>query len=132
MKENEQISTLSPKKKTFIEAWIKTFGNVTQSCEMTGIHRSTYYLWLKEDENFVNVIEGEEVQERFIDFLESKLAKKINDNDTTALIFALKTKGKKRGYIEKTEQENTNNNYDISNISKEKMQEIKKNLDDKI
>ena len=36
------------------------------------------------------------------------------------------------GWKDKSEQENTNIDYDIANISKEKMQEIKKNLDDKI
>ena len=42
-------------------------------------------------------------QEIFLDFAENKLVQKINDGDTAALLFALKTKGKKRGYVERQE-----------------------------
>jgi len=34
---------------------------------------------------------------------ENKLASKVNDGDTTAIIFTLKTIGRERGYIERKE-----------------------------
>ena len=40
-----------------------------------------------------------------LDFAESQLYKQIADNSTAATIFYLKTKGKHRGYIEKTEHD---------------------------
>lgn len=41
--------------------------------------------------------------EKILDLAESKLVENINDNDNTAIIFYLKTKGRKRGYIERQE-----------------------------
>ena len=42
-----------------------------------------------------------------IDFAESQLHKQIRDGNSTATIFFLKTKGKKRGYVERQEIEAT-------------------------
>jgi hypothetical protein len=38
-----------------------------------------------------------------LDFAESQLHKQVKEGNTTATIFLLKTKGKKRGYIERQE-----------------------------
>lgn len=95
------------KKKALIEAYIKSFGNVTQACNAVGLSRETFYRWQREDKSFKNAIEKAEPEERFMDFLESKLVEKINGGDTTSIIFALKTKGKKRGYIERQEIEHS-------------------------
>jgi hypothetical protein len=38
-----------------------------------------------------------------IDFAESQLHKQIKEGNSTATIFFLKTKGKKRGYVERQE-----------------------------
>lgn len=97
-------STLFTKKKdAFISAYKKSFGNITQSCEAVDIDRGTYYHWLEKYPAFKKELEAIQPEERFIDFCESKLSQRINANDTTAIIFALKTKGKKRGYIERQE-----------------------------
>ena len=54
----------------------------------------------------------------FLDYAESKLVENIGKGDTTAIIFTLKTKGKSRGYIERSEvhQETTYKSLDINII----------------
>ena len=91
------------KKKSFIEAYQKSFGNVSQSCKASSISRQTFYNWKDEDKEFLSEIESAEPDEIFIDFAENALVKRISEGDTTAIIFALKTKGKKRGYVERQE-----------------------------
>jgi hypothetical protein len=91
------------KKKTVIEAYQKAFGNVSIACKGGDISRFTFYDWLKKDPEFKAAIEALEPEEIFLDFVENALTQKIAKGDTTAIIFALKTKGRKRGYQERTE-----------------------------
>lgn len=91
------------RKQAFLKAFSESMGNITIACKSVGISRRTYYNWMSRDEKFKN--ECEDICESAIDFVESKLLKRINDDDTTAIIFYLKTKGKSRGYVEKLEQD---------------------------
>ena len=90
---------MEDKKIRFLDNLKAAGGIIYVACENTGINRSTYYKWRKEDPEFATA--ADEVQEAQIDFVESKLMGLINAGDTTATIFYLKTKGKKRGYSEK-------------------------------
>jgi hypothetical protein len=92
-------------KKAMLEALEKNLGIVTGACMQVGIARSTHYLWMGNDAEYKTAVE--EIENLTLDFAESRLHNKIRDGDTTATIFFLKTKGKKRGYIERVEQEVT-------------------------
>ena len=60
---------------------------------------------MEEDEqNKSDVIEDDNMP---LDFAESALHNNIREGKETSTIFFLKTRGKKRGYIEKTEVDNT-------------------------
>lgn len=103
MKKITRYNGFKLKKKAFIQAYVKAFGNVTVACQAVEVDRATFYQWMKTNKEFKTQIESLEPQEVFCDFLESKLVSRVQKEDTTAIIFALKTKAKHRGYIEKTE-----------------------------
>ena len=92
-------------KENFIRAYRESLGVIKHACEKADISRRTYYNWLENDEEFKQAVE--DIGEEAIDFAENALKKKIREGDTTATIFYLKTKGKKRGYIERTEVDAT-------------------------
>lgn len=104
---NQQNPTL---KKAMIEALEKSLGIVTTACKSVGINRSTHYEWIKQDEEYKKEVIG--IEDIALDFAESKLHKSIEKGSDTATIFFLKTKGKKRGYIERVENVNENINIE--------------------
>ena len=89
------------KKESILKALESSLGVVTVACKSADIPRSTYYKWLKEDEEFAKAVK--DIENIALDFGESQLHKQIGDGNTSATIFFLKTKGKKRGYIERSE-----------------------------
>lgn len=112
------------KKKQILKELEKQHGIVSAACNNIALARSTFYKWLNDDSEFKTAVD--EIQEVAIDYVESKLFEKIEgvwlagNGDTdedreassykippsdTAIIFYLKTKAKKRGYVERTEHE---------------------------
>ena len=84
-----------------IEALEKSLGVVTTAVKNVGIHRSTFYVWYNDDEDFKKEVDS--IGDIAIDFAESQLHKQIQDGNSTSTIFYLKCKGKRRGYVERTE-----------------------------
>tara|TARA_Y100000593_G_scaffold12383_1_gene22703 strand:- start:5495 stop:5848 length:354 start_codon:yes stop_codon:yes gene_type:complete len=89
------------KKEAVLQALEKSLGIVTTAVKSVGIARSTFYKWINEDEDFAKKVK--DIENITLDFAESQLHKQIQDGNTSATIFYLKTKGKKRGYVEKSE-----------------------------
>lgn len=137
-------------KKALVEAMRANFGNVSKSCEAVGVCRKTYYDYFNSDSEFHDEVEA--IDEANLDFAESKLRELINGvtmsagfgdeaivyktaPNVTATIFYLKTKGKKRGYIERTELTGkdggaieTKQTVDLSKLSNSELIEFKKLL----
>lgn len=129
-------------KKHFIDVLSKGRGIISSACKSVDISRQTYYNWLEADPDFKEAVE--DVNEAAIDFVESKLMEKINGVECatvtpkgetlvydqppsdTAIIFFLKTKGKKRGYQETVFNKNVNYNTDID---PDKIKDISDKLD---
>jgi hypothetical protein len=90
----------------FAVAFQATFGNVTQACIAADISLPTYYLWRQRYPEFKEMIDGLNVDDVFVDWVETRLMSKIKAGDTASIIFALKTKGRKRGWEEKLPEQN--------------------------
>ncbi len=97
-----------------VKALEKSLGIVTVACKEIGISRQTHYDWYNEDEEYKKAVD--ELSDVALDFAESMLHKQIQDHDTTATIFYLKTKGKRRGYIERSEIDHTVNIPQLPNV----------------
>ena len=88
-------------KEKLILALEKSLGVVTTACKNVGVHRSTYYDYYNNDVKFKE--EVDDILNVAIDFAESHSHEQIQGGNTAATIFYLKTKGKKRGYVERQE-----------------------------
>lgn len=80
-------------------------GIIATIAERLGCEWHTAKKYIEASEDTKRAYEAE--TESVIDLAESKLIENIGANDNTAIIFYLKTKGKKRGYIEKTQLEHS-------------------------
>lgn len=89
------------KKRALLEALEKSLGVVTTACKVVGVSRCTFYEYKQTDPDFAKSVD--EIDEIVLDFAESSLHKQINEKNTAATIFYLKTRGRRRGYIERKE-----------------------------
>jgi hypothetical protein len=89
-------------------------GVVTVACKKTDTPRSTYYKWIKEDEEFRNKVD--EIDNVKLDFVESQLFKNIQNQKERSIIFYLQHKGHKRGYIHRQDINLTSNDEEIKKI----------------
>ena len=102
------------KKDTLIQALENSLGIVSTACNRTGISRSSYYKWYKEDEEFRKKVD--DIDNVKLDFVESKLFKNIENEKEKSIIFYLQHKGHKRGYIQRQNINLTSNEEDIKKI----------------
>ena len=100
-----KLDRTDTKKAAMLEALEKSLGIVSTACKMVDISRQTHYAWMKADEEYKKAVDS--IQDGVLDFAESHLYKLVKEGNPAATIFFLKTKGKKRGYIERQEIEVT-------------------------
>lgn len=91
---------LTKKQRDFLVSLRENMGIVSETAAQHNIHRNTHYLWMK-NPNYAK--EVEDINEDCIDFAESKLQANINAGSSTDIQFYLRTRGRKRGYVEKIE-----------------------------
>ena len=105
MKKTTQNTQKKTKKEKFIEVLFENHGHISEACEKMNICRKTFYNWKNSDSEFAADVQL--VEDSLIDYAKSKLMENITKNDTTSIIFFLKTKGKDQGFTEKQEIKHT-------------------------
>ena len=80
-------------------------GNIQLISQRLGVAWHTAQKYINQFDETKLAYEAE--TESVLDLAESKLIENIGANDNTAIIFYLKTKGKNRGYIEKSQLEHS-------------------------
>ena len=105
-----------PTKKLTIEqieqALISNGGWFTQAAKALSCSHQAISKRVQQSERLQQVVE--DVKAQYLDLAESKLLKKIRDEDLGAICFYLKCKGKERGYIEKQQVDNTSSDGSMS------------------
>jgi len=103
-------------KKEFLEALKRCAGNVSEATKQVPIHRSTHYDWIEQDPEYAAAVDA--IKESLIDRAEGVLHGLIGEGNVPAVLFFLKTQGKKRGYIERTETDVTSGGQPINFVTK--------------
>ena len=91
--------------KDIIDALRKTNGNLTLAGQLLGCTREAVRLRVNRFPEIKQVLD--ESRESVIDVAEGALQRAVLNGEGWAIAFTLKTIGKRRGYVEKTEQEIT-------------------------
>jgi hypothetical protein len=112
----EKTQNLTLKKAAMLEALEKSLGIVTSAAKSVGIRRETHYAWLNEDAEYKEKVNS--LSDVALDFAESQLHKQIQNGEVSSTIFYLKTKGKKRGYIESQRIAFEDNDGNVDNTLK--------------
>ena len=129
----KSLDTAAHQKKRLLAALRASLGVVETACNNAKVARSNHYHWLKKDPKYAAAVA--QVDDVAVDFGETMLHKLMRGytlpdtkvflnsdskqpivvpitkhigTDASAVIFFLKTKGKARGYVEKTQVENQN------------------------
>lgn len=123
----------------FLELFARKAFNISKTCSSISISRNAFYDWLQNNLIFKNKFQ--ELIEQELDEAEEmhyylrkgipqiengKLSGWKKEPDRQALEFFLKTKGKKRGYVEKSEFEVKQvEKSELDNLSFEQLYELK-------
>ncbi|MDA1120853.1 MAG: hypothetical protein O2887_10265 [Bacteroidetes bacterium] len=97
------VEQIEHNKKVLLDALEASLGVVTTACRKVNLSRGIFYVYYNSDDDFKKAVD--DLANVALDFAESQLHKQIQEGVPASTIFYLKTKGKRRGYIEKTEQD---------------------------
>ena len=93
------------RKQLFIDKFSVTGGNIGKTCKLLKIARMTYYLWIRDDEEFKQKVD--EAEQLFVDNVESVAFSTALKGNTSMQQFILKSKRRKT-YGDRIEVDSTN------------------------
>jgi len=99
-----------------VEVIRKSRGIVVAICKNVGISRQAFYKRIEKDHELK--YELDLARDELCDFAEGKMWKLIENGNLQAVMFVLRTLGRHRGYVEKTEIEQTSNVVNIIEVPK--------------
>ena len=79
------MNKIEQHKKALLEALEQSLGVVTTACKQVGVGRTTFYEYLKADEDFKKKVQ--DIENTSLDFAESQLFKQIKQGNTTCLLY---------------------------------------------
>ena len=128
------LTKTNTRKRNMLLALRKSLGIVTKAAKMVTEDeieaeklRERHYDWLKTDTAYKEAVES--IEGIVLDYAESQLFKQVAKGDTTAVIFLLKCKGKKRGYIDRAEFDLTTSAVQlVVNVDTEEHKKMIENL----
>jgi len=88
-------------KKKFRKAVVDSGGIISTIAHRCEVARNTVYKFVEHHPDMKDLIDDE--TERILDLAENKLFSKVSSGESWAIKYLLSTKGKKRGYIERSE-----------------------------
>lgn len=88
--------SIAQKKTELLHHLAKYYGIVTIACRKSKLGRTSFYDYVNHDLEFAFKVN--EIQESYVDYVESRLFDLIQAGDRTAIFFFLKAKAKKKGY----------------------------------
>lgn len=112
MRYDEKLQKMMPIKSKYFEpqeiiaAIEKSGGFISVAAKSLGVSSNTIYRYIKEYPEISEAIS--EIETKYLDIAEAELIKSLQSGNLAAVIFFLKTKGKKRGYIERSEMTGIN------------------------
>lgn len=105
-------------KEQMLEVIKRSGGNKTYIAKELNISRTLLEKRLKDDDELRERFS--DVREALLDFCEQELIKKVRSGDMKAIMFTLRTIGRSRGYVERSETEVTLPEYNFQFVDEPK------------
>ena len=113
---------MNARKKAMVEALTEELGIVTSACMKVKLSRETHYQWMKDDPDYKQAVEA--IEARKEDVIEKAFLSLVIDKNPAAVIHAVKTKLRRKGYNDVQQIEHSGGAQVQFNIIEKSMQEI--------